>query len=690
MLYAMSLTILRWLLRTLIVMLSLLAGAQVSARTMTAKIEQVTTGVATLQGVGVRLAWPADAQQGELTLTARNVDAADLGYRFQNLTWRCPLRREGQGAWQCTGTLRAGNGKPMQLAVDLGNASTDAVLSQGRARFALHRQASSPDLTSLDLTHVPVAWAQALLARAWKDGELTSGTLGGQLEVTTRPNTPVRVQGHLNIDGVALDTPDGSIAAENLAGGFDIDYRTRQGNSRLVLDGTLGGAILHGNTYLALGRQAADLRIEGDTRPGAGWQLRSIQWRDDAFTVDGSAGFSADAALRDVDLQFRSRDVSQLRERYLSGWLGLFGLGDVELTGALDARVRMQDGVLRNIDAQLQDVDILDPQRRFAFENLEGDVRFSADAPVSSALRWGGGELYGLKFEAATLPFESSSGALRFRDPVAIPLFGGTLRFDDFTLRPASGDAGMQMNFGLTLARIDFGKVSEALGLPAFRGELSGSIPNARYANDRLDFDGGLALGLFGGNVRMTELSMERPFGTAPTLSADIDFDDLDLLGLTEVLGFGTITGKLDGRIHDLRMVEWHAVAFDADLRTDRKPDVKQRISQRAVQNISSVGDASFVGSLQGRLIGLFDDFGYARIGISCRLANEVCAMRGVSSVSGRGLEAARSETEGFTIVQGSGLPRLTVVGYNRKVDWPTLVERLMAVSKGDVKPVIN
>ena len=106
---------------------------------------------------------------------------------------------------------------------------------------------------------------------------------------------------------------------------------------------------------------------------------------------------------------------------------------------------------------------------------------------------------------------------------------------------------------------------------------------------------------------------------------------------------------------------------------------MRQRISQRAVQNISSVGDASFAGSLQGRLIGLFDDFGYSRIGISCRLRNTVCEMGGL-----------RSGGNTFTIVSGAGLPRLTVVGHNRLVDWPVLVERLAAVAGGDVDPVIQ
>ena len=257
------------------------------------------------------------------------------------------------------------------------------------------------------------------------------------------------------------------------------------------------------------------------------------------------------------------------------------------------------------------------------------------------------------------------------------------------TLRPPSsndsmGDAGMDIRFALALDGIDFGLVSKALGLPAFQGRLGGRIPSAHYANERLDFDGGLAMKLFDGDVRFSALSMERPFGVAPSLSADIDFSGLDLLRLTEVLDFGSITGRLDGHVHDLRLVDWTPVAFDAEMHSVRRPGVKQRISQRAVQNISSVGDASFVSSLQGRLIGLFDDFGYANLGISCRLANEVCAMGGL------GDSLSSQAGNSFTIVAGAGLPRLDVVGYNRSVDWPTLVERVEAVGKGDVKPVVE
>ncbi len=64
---------------------------------------------------------------------------------------------------------------------------------------------------------------------------------------------------------------------------------------------------------------------------------------------------------------------------------------------------------------------------------------------------------------------------------------------------------------------------------------------------------------------------------------------------------------------------------------------------------------------------------------MGCRLNDEICEMDGLGSAG-----------NGFTIVEGSGLPRLTVVGFNRRVDWPTLLDRLEAASTGDVKPVFE
>jgi hypothetical protein len=665
----------------LLCLLPLFAPQPVQARTMTASIARVTTAVATLQGVQVRLHWPAQAPRGELLLRAARVDAPDLGYAFRDLAWRCPLSRDGQGGWRCAGELQAAKGKPLRLSLDLATASTDAVLSQGAARFALHRAAATPDDTRLDLTRVPLAWAQALSSQAWADGRLKAGTLDGRLAVRAPARGPLRVDGTLALAGGALETADATIAAENVGSRFRIDYRKFPASTLLTVDGELrGGELLFGSAYIALPSTPVPLQLDAMQRRDAGWSLPTIAWRDgDVLDARGSAAFAADGALHDLDLALRSSDLAPLGERYLSGWLGIAGLSGLQMHGAFDAHARVAHGVLAAFDANLHGVSLRAADDRFRFDGLDGDLRFSAADAVDSTLRWQGGGIGDIAFGASALPLRSADGDLRLRSDVSLPVLGGQVRIDGFVLRPPSQGEGLRIQSGLTFDALDLGALAKSLGAPPFRGTLSGRIPLARYADERLDFEGGLTMRVFDGTVAVSELSMERPFGVATTLSADLDLDDLDLLAITEVFDFGSITGRLDGRIHDLRLVDWSATAFDAELRTEPKSGVRQRISQRAVQNISSVGDASFVGSLQGRLIGLFDDFGYRRIGISCRLSNEVCAMGGL-----------RSAGNGFTIVEGAGVPRLDVVGYNRNVDWPTLVERLAAVGKGDVKPVFE
>jgi len=670
-----SLRLLPWLL------LACMGAAD--ARTMQARIARVTTGVATLEGVGVRLDWPAQAKQGELVLTARSVDANDLGYRFRDVHWRCPLRRDGKGGWRCEGELRGGRGRPMRLSVVLGPASTDAVLSQGRARFALHRVAATPDFTALELAQVPAAWTQALFGQAWQDARFKSGTFDARLNVRAAKSGPLRIDGNLDVAGLGLETTDASVAAENIGGRFNIDYRKFPQRTLITIDGQLrGGEFLAGNAYVALPQTPVAVQVDAEQLADKSWRLPHLSWRDgDVLTAEGSAVLDSDASVRSLDLDLRSRNLAPTTTRYMSGWLGLAGLAELQLRGGFDATVRIDGGRLQAAAAELQEVNVIDPAGRFRFDAISGSPKFSAGAAASGDLRWRGGELYGIGFGPASVTVDSGDGVLRLRESVPVPMLGGSLRFDGLTIRPPGDGKGAEVTFGLSVDQLDISQLAKALGWPDFHGVLSGKIPNARYANDRLDFDGGLSMRIFDGTVAVSSLAMERPFGTAPSVSADIDFDDLDLLALTGVFDFGSITGRLDGHIHDLRLVDWSATAFDAQLRTDRKPGIRQRISQRAVQSISSVGDGSGFGvaGIQGRLIGLFDDFGYARIGISCRLDNEVCEMGGL-----------RSAGNAFTILEGSGLPRLTVIGHNRLVDWPTLVERLAAVGKGEVKPVVE
>jgi len=657
--------------------LACLLAADAHARTATARIDRVDSAIATLDGVRVQLHWPARAPNGELRLQARRAIAPAVGYHFEQLDWRCRLERDGD-EWRCAGELHGG-GERMRLSIALGPATTTATLQRGGSRIQLDRDAATPDLTRIDLTQVPLAWAQALLSQAWDAGRITAGTLDGSLRITAPDHGPLQVAGPLVLEAASFDTPDGTIAGENIGARVTVEAELGE-SDRFSLDGQLrGGELLFGTTYVSLQERSVAIGVEA-AQAGGRWTLPRIAWHDPGILrAEGHATLGSDAALQGLDLYLHAPALAPLAEGYLSGWLGVAGLGDMALDGAADARLRLGTGGLEQAELQLRDVDLVDARERFAFEGIDGDLRFSSGAPVSSRLDWRGGALYELAFGPSRLSFRSADGVLQLADAVELPMLGGSARIDHLQLRPPSAGQPLDLRFGLSLDELDVARLSTALDWPAFTGRLSGRIPEARYSDDRLELDGGLAMQLFGGQVSVTALSMERPFGVLPTLTADIDFDDIDLMALTGAFDFGSISGKLDGRIGGLRLVNWQPVAFDAQLRTDRHRGVKQRISQRAVQDLSSVGNSSFVGSLQAQLIGFFDDFGYSRIGIGCRLADEVCTMDGLGSVG-----------DGFIIVQGSGLPRLDVVGYNRRVDWPTLVERLAAVGSGDVKPVVD
>ena len=668
--------------RVLIAML--LAGAMFApppahARSAHARIHRVVAAAGTMHDVRVDLDWPAGARQGALRLRAARLDAPDLGYRFSALDWRCVLTRDGWQRWHCDGPARTATGT-MRLEVDLTERGADATLVQGTRSIHLQRRGDAPDVTRIDLASIPLAWMRTLLAKAWPEAQPKAGEGDARLQVTT-PRDGLRIAGPLDLRGIAFDTPDGRIAAEGMAARLDLDMLLGPVD-RVSLRGRLGGGeALFGTAYLALADRMADVAVEAEQRGECCWRIPRFEWRDDgALQARGAAAFGPGASLRSLQAELHSDDVARLRDPYLSGWLGAAGLGDLAMRGPAGVHLALSEGSLRTASATLGGVDVEDPKGRFALRGLDGALAFSADAPVDSVLRWRSGHVYGVDFDATSMPMHSEQGRLTFAAPVDVPVLGGRLTLEHLAIQPANAGGGARADFGVDVQNLDIGALARALKLPAFAGRLSGRIPNAHYAAQQLTFDGGLSMDLFGGRLDVSSLSMERPFGVAPTLSADIAFDDLDLMSLTGVLGFGSITGRLDGRIGGLRLVDWQPVAFDAHLRTDKHVGVPQRISQRAVQDLSSVGDASFVSSLQSRLIGFFDDFGYSAIGIDCRLADAVCDMGGLDA---RGPNS-------FTIVRGGGIPWLTVVGINRRVDWPTLVERLVAVGKGDAKPVVR
>jgi hypothetical protein len=186
---------------------------------------------------------------------------------------------------------------------------------------------------------------------------------------------------------------------------------------------------------------------------------------------------------------------------------------------------------------------------------------------------------------------------------------------------------------------------------------------------------------VFGGRVVGSNLRLQDPLGAWPRLFADVRARDLDLLQVTSTFSVGNITGKLEADVLGLELFAWSPVAFDARLATPKGDRSKHRISAKAVGNLSNIGGGggSVMQSLQSGALKFFDDFNYDRLGLTCKLRDDVCLMSGVEPAG-----------VGYYIVKGSGIPRIDIVGNAGRVNWPQLVSQVVDGMKNTDNVKVN
>jgi hypothetical protein len=655
-----------------LLMLLALAGEPADARQLTARAAAITSAGVEAHGVVVRLAWPDAALHGVLTVDVDRLDYPVLGYRLRAVAWSCELQR-GDPAWRCIGGVAAEGLREGRLQLDLAD-RTRVSLSRGKARLDLTLPGAGKPLALAGKT-LPVDWLQPLLDTLWAEATLTGGHVDATL--TLRLDDPERVlDGSIAVSGFGLDTADGRIAAAGLAARGPLRLTWSDADTAVDASLTLaGGELLAGAFYSELPASPIEVAVAA-TRSGESraWQLPTLRWSDPGvLTLQGAASVDAgqDDWLRTLDVEFDMPDLGAGHPRYLDAALGTAGGGGLSLAGSLGGRLARSDSGQWTLESSMDDVGLLDREQRFELQGGHGTLRWTqGDAVLDSALRWQAAAVYGITLGAAELAMASGEGWLRLASPAQVPAMGGRIDLNELAWRPASGDRSTELELAFDLHGLDLPLLSERFGWPRFGGELGGTVPGATYEDGVLRFDGGLQIDVFDGRIEVGGLQMVRPFGIAPRLRADIALRELDLQELTAALSFGEITGRLDGRIDGLQLLNWSPIAFDAELRSVAVPGERRRISRRAVADLSAIGGGA--GGVQGQMLRMFDSFAYSRIGLSCVLVNEVCRMGGLDS-SGAA----------YTIVEGAGLPRITVNGYGRQVDWPVLVARLRAVARG-------
>jgi hypothetical protein len=635
------------------------------------QIARIESGGVEARDLTLRIATAATGDALTLDLHVGRVVVPALDVEIANLHAQCQSERK-DAAWVCDGPVEARTAQGAGKARWRWHRADDAEYLQwrvGKARVRVAR-GTEPGL-QLTAERLPLAWLEPTLNSVLNDAKVGAGVLSADMRVRDGA-----ARGTWMLDEVQLDARAGNIGTAGIAAQGQLAFDSKAPRT-LTLEGALRqGEWLVAPLYSKVGAQPVSFAL--DARFDADGAVTVSRWRwDDPETLsaEGSARVSADGIVQAVDVPRWRGHFPQAYDRYLQSVLGLRGLDALGTEGVVQGSFAYDASQGIRADLDLNQVGVRDQDGRFVLEGLDGAVHLTPDGAQASRIAWRAAQLYRVPVAAGQASFALGARRFALLDATAFDTLGGRVRLDALA-REVDAQGLPQWSGSVAVENLAMPALCRALGWPEFGGTVTGRLPAMRGNAERLDIDGALSLQLFDGRVEIDDLQLERPFGVLPSVSASVVAENLDLGLLTGAFAFGSIEGRLDAQVLGLRMVDWSPVAFQARLRTDRDAPGKRRISQRAVNNLSSVG-GGFAGVQQG-LLKLFDSFPYAEIGLSCTLRNNVCAMDGLSS-----------DGQGYTILRGSGLPHLTIQGFKRRVDWPVLVARLKEATAGRV-PVVN
>jgi hypothetical protein len=568
-------------------------------------------------------------------------------------------------------------------------------IAAGRGRLDVELKGSqwraSATLAGLDIAQL------ARVAKPWVElpADFTvAGRAAGEFRATGAGDLLHTAGADLDIETLDFADAAGTLAGEKLAGSVTVDA-TADATSRMPARGRLtltAGQAYSDPVFLDFGVHAVKLDFAGVLDTAASRFEAESFALDHAglLQADGSAtlDFAGDTLLPAAKVHVASLELANALPAYVQPFLINSGFKDITGSGTIRGDVEMDAGLPVRAGLDLDAIGIESKTASVSLEGLGGRVNWFDDTSrtalagtidddlFQSSLAWKSGKLWGLELGPATLPFTTTGRNFRVTEPVLLPIFDGGLAIDTLRVRHA-GTEEMYVRFDAEVRPISVALLSRAFGWPEFQGTLAGRIPGLQLRQGVVTLDGNLDAEVFDGRVAVRGLSLREPLGKFPRMHASIGVENLDLALVTQTFEFGMITGRLSGYVSDLETFGWMPESFDAFLFTPPDDRSRHRISQRAVTNLSSIGGGSGGGvaaALQGGFLRFFDDFRYDRIGISCRLANDVCLMGGVEPAPG-----------GYYIVKGSGLPRINVIGSQSRVAWTTLVRQLGAMMESEI-----
>lgn len=481
------------------------------------------------------------------------------------------------------------------------------------------------------------------------------------------------------LNGLTGQTQDGRLATEALILAATLNAKNNNGvwQWQTYVEFN-GGALYLEPLYLEAAGQHSVLDAWGDwDESSQRVEIHSASYRhSNVGALSGSAtlqyknGISFDKAR----FSLSSDNLQDFSAIYLKPFFEQTVLQGVTLAGQLTADFSINQQALTALAASFNHLDIKDEAGRGEVQGGAGRLNWSSDEIFnqSSEIAWQQLRVRALPIGPARLSFLGSAGDIKLLKKTRLPFLGGAIAINHFSFQ-AKKQQEPEVSFDGDVSNVSLEQLSLALNWVPLSGTISGQIPRVEYSNKTLSLGGELIVKVFDGEIRISNLASSGLFTDFPKFHSDLEIDNLDLDQLTSKFEFGGITGKLSGYVRQLYMESWQPVTFYAWLGTPDDDNSRHRISQKAVKNIANIGGGGAADILSQSFLSFFETFGYGKLGLGCYLHDGVCQLMGV--------EATES---GYAIITPGGLPRINVDGYNPRVDWNVLMERLKRITTSD------
>jgi len=508
-----------------------------------------------------------------------------------------------------------------------------------------------------------------------------------------------RLAANATFRDVAFASEDGTILADKGAGSLGLSVSFTGQRPFAAALGLTGGQLLWGTTYLDFGAEDLGLAARGRA-PGQGLEIEGLEEAagtlrlgrlakvgfSEGRLAPGDGTWSARVAVNEPDLPGLSRlFLVEPRAFTDPAW------NDFALGGRLWADLRLAGtagGLGVSGKLGLADVSFTAPGGMTAGEGISLDLplayRFGANATLPKALPDTAPEAWGrLRADVLALPTGNATGldvALRLtpntlatRGGPALPLpGGGRLVLSDIAVRePLS--AAFSAACAVRIEPLDLAGLDTGAPLS---GRIGGDLGRVTLTAGRLEAEGGLGGTLWGGEVAVSGLAVDKPLTRGRVLEVErATVRRMYMEQMSEALDIGRITGRLDLDLAGLVLAYGQPQAFRLTVRSVRVPGVEQEVSLKAVNSISVIGTGQ---GLSGMGVGVFSSFfktfGYAGIGIESTLVNDVFTVRGL--IREQGVEY---------LIRRPALFGINVINRNpdNRIRFSDMVERISRVIGG-------